>query len=302
MVERPLTEADCEVLHELWNRSAQFDPLSLELLREKIWRDPDYDEQLAIGLWEGKMPVGIATGVVREKEANRVGYVKLLVMDPSYRGKQYGRHLLHTLENRLAEQGSKSVRIGESAPNYLTPGIDVRYTKALLMAEARGYARIGETYNLLVDLSSHEFQTKERIEQLRSEQIEVKRLDNSDSAGLRSFLEAFWPAWVAEVGVAERNDPRSVHVAVKSGEVVGFSAYDANNLGTGWFGPMGTHPDCRGMGIGEVLLKLCLQDIKQQGHQAAIIPWVGPIKFYSRHANARIDRVFYRYEKKLQSR
>jgi GNAT superfamily N-acetyltransferase len=33
----------------------------------------------------------------------------------------------------------------------------------------------------------------------------------------------------------------------------------------GWFGPMGTHPDLRGLGIGSILLKRCLKDMKRNG-------------------------------------
>jgi hypothetical protein len=46
-------------------------------------------------------------------------------------------------------------------------------------------------------------------------------------------------------------------------------------------------------------LRRCLRDQKAQGHGTAIIPWVGPVGFYSRYADARLARVFYRYEKHL---
>jgi mycothiol synthase len=97
--------------------------------------------------------------------------------------------------------------------------------------------------------------------------------------------------------VALGNHPVSVHVAVVDGIVKAFSAHSANNTGTGWFGPMGTHPDLRGKGVGSILLKRCLEDLKHAGHSQAIIPWVGPIAFYSHFCGAVVDRVFWRYEK-----
>jgi len=66
----------------------------------------------------------------------------------------------------------------------------------------------------------------------------------------------------------------------------------------GW-NAAGTHPDLRGKGIGGILLKRCLQDMKDWELETSIIPWVGPIRFYSYYANAVVNRVFWRYEKKL---
>ena len=40
-----------------------------------------------------------------------------------------------------------------------------------------------------------------------------------------------------------------------------------------------------------------LADLKAQGHEQATIPWVGPYGFYNKQCGARIDRVFWRYEK-----
>ena len=81
--------------------------------------------------------------------------------------------------------------------------------------------------------------------------------------------------------------------------MIGFAAHDANNVGTGWFGPMGTAPEFRGRRIGEVLLKRCLADTRAQGLTQATIPWVGPTEFYERTVRARITRRFVRLEKRL---
>ena len=86
--------------------------------------------------------------------------------------------------------------------------------------------------------------------------------------------------------------------------MLGFSAYDANNIGasatgTGWFGPMGTAAAARGRGVGAVLLKRCLADMAAQGHAVSTIPWVAPVGFYAHHVGAHISRVFYRYEKRV---
>jgi mycothiol synthase len=58
---------------------------------------------------------------------------------------------------------------------------------------------------------------------------------------------------------------------------------------------MGTTPPCRGLGIGRILLWRCLNDLRDAGHETAVIPWVGPIGFYSRHCDCVLERVFWRY-------
>ncbi len=57
---------------------------------------------------------------------------------------------------------------------------------------------------------------------------------------------------------------------------------------------MGTETDERDSGVGRVLLLSCLNDLFQAGHRTAIIPWVGPIAFYARHAGCTVQRVFWR--------
>ncbi|MFV1981354.1 MAG: GNAT family N-acetyltransferase, partial [Rhodothermia bacterium] len=101
----------------------------------------------------------------------------------------------------------------------------------------------------------------------------------------------------SEISNCFSNMPVSLHLAFRDEALVAFSGYDGNNVGTGWFGPMGTAESARGAGIGGVLLKRCLADIKAQGKHEAIIPWVGPVGFYAHHVGARISRVFLRLEK-----
>ena len=111
--------------------------------------------------------------------------------------------------------------------------------------------------------------------------------------------ETFSEGWVTEVRFTFQHDPISLHIARAGRRVAGFSAYDVNNFRTGWFGPMGTHTDFRGKSIGRVLLKRSLRDIRDQGNARAVIPWAGPIDFYSDACGARISRVMWTFKKAL---
>jgi GNAT superfamily N-acetyltransferase len=60
---------------------------------------------------------------------------------------------------------------------------------------------------------------------------------------------------------------------------------------------MGTLDAERRRGIGAVLLKRCLADIREAGHDSAQIGWTGPVQFYQRTVGAKPDRVFWLYRK-----
>jgi ribosomal protein S18 acetylase RimI-like enzyme len=276
---RPVQPQDASTLLELWNRSAEFDPLRAELLHEKVWGDADFQPHLALISQDLK---GFVMGL--ERPTGR-GYIKFLLVAPERRRQGLGRRLLEAVEARLP---SPVLRVCETPPNYLVPGVDVRYTAGLLMLERLGYQKLGETFNLVCDL---------RATLRPPDRGGIRRAREADYEPVMSFLRKHFAAWQAEVARTFANQPISLHLGWEGDRLLGFAGYDGNNLGTGWFGPMGTDPEVRSRGLGGILLLHCLRDLHEQGLEQAIIPWVGPYGFYSHHCGARIDRVFWRYEK-----
>lgn len=296
---RQLVEADIDALLGLWNRNMPHDQVTPELLEEKVWDDPGFEADMAFWVEHHHFPIGFVMGVVRQEAEGPVGFIKLLVVDEKYQRGGIGSRLVHEVEQHLKARKCLRARVFESAPNYLMPGIDARYTRALVFFEKQGYKRIGETWNMEVDLNKRDFVTRDEEKALAERGIEIRRAIMGDNDELTNFLRQNWPAWVDEVQRSLLNYPISCHLALLDGKIIAFSAYDCNNFNTGWFGPMGTLTEHRSSGIGGVLLRRCLADIKQQGHRYATIPWVGPIAFYLHYAGAEIARVFYRYEKVL---
>lgn len=299
MTLRPLHDHDLEAVLSLWNRSATYDPLTPELLDEKIFDDPDYQPALQCVAEEKRRVVGFISGAKRQNDAGVTGFIKLLAVDPAHRRQRVGTQLAEAVETELKKQGACSIRVFDSAPNYLQPGIDPRYTELLAFFERRGYERCGETANMHADLQARDFDTAAEEAAQRRCGFEIRRAIMGDRDDLFALLQQHWAAWIPEIERALMNYPISLHVALHQFKIVAFSAYDSNNLNTGWFGPMGTDPVYRGRGLGAILLQRCLTDLKARGHRLAIIPWVGPHAFYLHHAGARIARVFWRYRKKL---
>lgn len=294
---RPLQASDREQLLSIWNGSAEFDFQTPALLDEKIWADHDFDADLVFAAEAGGAVVGFATGVVRELAEKRTGYVKMLAVDKPWQGRGIGGDLLKVLEAALRGKGISAIRLLESAPNYLTPGIDLRYARALRFAVKHGFEQIGETVNLVVDLD--DAMQPAASQPAADERTILRHASTGDRDGVLAFVGVHWPAWIPEVTTALENSPPSLYLGQRGGDVLGFAAYDANNIGTGWFGPMGVAPGARGTGLGCRLLRRCLADIREQGQSRAIIPWVGPVSFYAKCVNAHLWRTFLRFEKRV---
>jgi predicted N-acetyltransferase YhbS len=288
---RLLQREDCDAVLGTWNAAASYDPLTPALLQEKTWDDPDFEPRLALVAEDGGRITGLGVGVQRD---GRRGFVKLLAVAPDCQRRGIGTRLLSALEIGLGDTGATTVRVLESAPNYVAPGVDTRYEAALGFFEAAGYARVGEACNLAVDLAALGDCVDEP-----SSGFFVRRAAPGDRAALHSFLRRHWPSWRAETDRALANTPSTLHVALRGETVVGFAAFDANNLGTGWFGPMGVAPAERGTGLGRMLLRRCLDDMRAQGHDAATIAWVDNAGFYEHCAGAVPSRRFIRLEKKI---
>ena len=272
------------------------------LLEEKTFGDFDYDPELTlVGLIEDReLPVAFIQGVIRKRESDKVGYIKLICVDSNERRKGFARKLHENVQLKMRNHGVKQIRVYESYPNYFMPGVDPFYTEAVCFFERLGYKKIGDTSNLTADLSLQNFDTKSEEKNLMDEGMIFRRADITDKEKIINWLQGKFPAWVGEVSAAYQNNPITVFICEHDRKLIAFSAHEGNNKGTGWFGPMGTDTQLRGKGIGGILLKKCLNDMKKMGFVKAIIPWVGPIPFYMRYAGSKVERIFWRYEKIME--
>ena len=266
------------------------------------------DALLQEKLFPQQWPPGMSSDVLVREDADGIqglmqsvtrgdkGWLGLMAVTATARRAGCARDLAEEAIARFPS-GVTEVEVLAIPGNYLYPGLDPRWTGALCFLESLGFERFKDCVNLTVHLDQ-DFPIAGETKRLADRDVKVRRATPADDALLVDFFaEQFGDDWLFECRRAMENDPAGLHLALREGKVLGFSAHSGQNRAWGFFGPMGTSPQARGLGIGRVLLWHCLDDLRGMGHRTAMIPWVGPISFYHHATAAVVERVFWRYRR-----
>jgi GNAT superfamily N-acetyltransferase len=212
-----------------------------------------------------------------------VGAVQLLAVHPDVQGEGRGRALLDDATAWAFDNAASRVTIGAVPPWYLWPGIDLRWTAGLVLAESAGFHPL----NVAINLSCA---TSARLP--APDGVSLRRVveDEDASAVIELCRRAFAPAWAHEA--ARGIEHGACHAAFDAidGGVIGFACHSVNRAG--WFGPTGVDPDRQRRGVGGPLLAACLQDLQVAGFDRCEIAWIGPTGFYVKAAGAEVGRAF----------
>ncbi|MBI5865561.1 MAG: GNAT family N-acetyltransferase [Planctomycetes bacterium] len=289
---------DLDALYTIAADTFFLESITPEMLAEKLFDDRRHDEfRWVVYVAEHKGRVaGFMQGVSRP--AQRKAWMGLFGVAAVDRRRGLARALYAHIANCWPLDTAEVEALAIPC-NYLLPGLDPRYTEALCLLESLGFQRFTDCVNMGVELNEP-FPVEGPIAELAGKGVQIRRATPADRGLLDAFFEkSFGDSWRYEAELTFRNDPPSLHLAFRDERVIAFSAHSTQNREWGFFGPMGTTPECRGLGVGRVLLWLCLNDLRDAGQPTAVIPWVGPISFYHRWANCRVERVFWRYRRTL---
>jgi mycothiol synthase len=270
-------------------------------IRRRTLEDPVYDLELMFAVVELGDPVGFMLGSTREDR----GWVRAFLVRPDKRRRGIGTLMFDVIERRLAERGISEVHAGWALPSYFLPGIDIKYTSAIVFLEQRGYHTSREArVNMDVIIAGRDWGTEQAEDQLEQRGIRVRRAQPEDEPGITRLCERHGHnGWAVETGMALQERPVTVFVAELdslAGTQDSIQAFATHSVsGPVHFGPMLTAAGLRGQGVGTVLLKRCLQDWQQAGVSQCEIVWAGPLSFYARTVGATIGRAFWAFEKSL---
>ena len=125
----------------------------------------------------------------------------------------------------------------------------------------------------------------EAEEKVRNAGIAVRRAMSFERQVILDWIEThFFGPWVSEAALALSQQPATIYVAVKDGQLHGFACYDTS--AKGFFGPTGVDEAARGQGIGEALLIATLKGMREAGYAYAVIGDPGPVAFYQKRLDA----------------
>ncbi|ACZ41327.1 GCN5-related N-acetyltransferase [Thermobaculum terrenum ATCC BAA-798] len=291
---RELRECDLLDLLDLCSRTLPLDKFSINLLKHRIFQEPEHRPEYQLSLWDGDKLVSVMLGGVRTSEEGPAPAIRLFATDPAYQRRGYATQLLKELINRIQADGMKTLRVGGSAPIYFWPGVDVRYTPAICFLIKHGF-QIADVrcFNMEVDLLSRDWDTSADEDRLAREGFVFRRLSLDDREEFSKWLLDVWGStWQCEALATYQNEPISTHIALRDGRICAFASYGGTAFENG-FGPTGTEEQLRGKGIGRILFYRCMRDLRMLGHEKCEVIWVGPIPFYAKVADAKINRVFW---------
>ncbi len=281
-----------------------FEELGLDedYLNANLFEDPDFEPDLCLGWFEGIELVAMAMAVPRrsaDSTTGPIGHVKVLHSQDNPRSRARLGELLDRTERTLRSHGSSRVQTDGAAPVYLLPGLPRRRHSTRALLERAGYRIVDKRRSMTVELSRADLDTETTPHGPGGGEIVFRRGEEYDRAVIPAQVRsAFSENFAFEVELALNDSSQGrVHLALCGDQLAGFSV--AGLWAANAFGPLGTVPDFEGRGVGAVLLKRALRDLRAGGISVGVISWVGPERFYRSTVNAETTLEYDLLEKPL---
>jgi GNAT superfamily N-acetyltransferase len=267
-------------LAALWTAAAPDEPLSEDELGGVLWDTPG----VVLGDVAGSAAVAATTF---EADGVLLGSIRLVVVHPDHQRQGVGRTLVEAAESWMAGRGAVCGGFGSERPQYLFPGVDFANVAGLCLAEACGYEPVEASFNMSLP-------TEVRVPP--PEGVDLRRVvTDADAAAVVAMVGEHWPVFLDEV--APGIEAGGVIGAFVGQRAVGFCAHSVSRVG--WIGPLGTHPDFAGGGIGSALTAAACADLMVAGLRHAEVCQVGPVRFYASLGGVT-TRVFRKFVKQFR--
>jgi GNAT superfamily N-acetyltransferase len=237
--------------------------------------------------------------VIRELFGKKHCFLKVCIIEKEKRRQGIGTEMLNELIQRVRNKnlGIKSIRYGDSIPNFWQPGVDKRHTDLYFFLKKNNFKEEGTRNNLIANVKKINREPNSILNGYWFERVQSK-----DYKRLNDFVMHEFPlgTWASEVKISLVNTPPTTFIAKnQKNDIVGWASH--SQFFPGSFGPTGVKKELRGSGIGTELLYWCIWDMKKSGIDKSTIMWVGgdTIKFYSKTTGAYIGETFAIMRKKI---
>jgi mycothiol synthase len=270
----------------VWDRTLVADRISLATWRTKVLLDPNFDPELCLVAADDGNVRGFCLAIVRQvpffgdRLQSEHSWITAFAVVPESQRQEIGSRLLAATLERLRQSGRREVAISPYVPNYFAPGVDVdAYPGAVAFLERHGFAVVSRPIGMHADLEGYVVPpaVEEAANLVRREGIVVGVATARDILPTLALIRRHfsWDWWREAQEVCHAlfaGDPRGVGLVVarQGDRVLGYAQHRGEH-----FGPFGVDPDCRGQGIGRVLLAETMMGMVQQGYHCAWFLWTG---------------------------
>ncbi|MCI4439492.1 GNAT family N-acetyltransferase [archaeon] len=282
-------ESQAVSIARLLNMAYPYDSVTPWSIVRSTVLDPNFDPSLTFVAMEDGIPIGCAIGATRSKEPKELinkehAWLKLFVIAPDQLYSGLADRLLSQVESELRERGYKDIRATDFTGWYVFPGINVRSEDVLQFLLRKGYSKVAETTDYIIDLSGFSIPSivKEEEERQRNEGIIYRIPDKNEKGSVASWvLDKNGPILSFETIMSFRHDPPGIIIAEKEGSIVGLGLISA--LETNWLGPIIVSENDQK--VGEVLLYKAAWEMKLRGFDRVVIPRASESSLYAQVPN-----------------
>ncbi|MFB6724295.1 GNAT family N-acetyltransferase [Kribbella sp. NPDC056345] len=285
---RSFAVGDGPGLAAAWTAAAPADPIGYPRFRDLFLLDRNFDPAgLKVAVSNGQV-VGAAYAVRRRIPMAGAdlepgtGWIPFFFVRPDARGRGLGRELLTAAMDWLRGAGCAEVFFSSYTPNYFLPGLDrARYPAAdrLLagLSFEAGYDAVAMDRSLVGYAMPAE--VGKRLDELVGEGYSFGTPTGDELTTLiRLAGDEFTPDWaraIREAVLAGMPLDRIVVARDPVRRLLGWAQHATYEGVIERFGPFGVLPECRGTGLGKLLLHLTLTQMSAAGAHSAWFLWTG---------------------------
>ncbi|WP_405060712.1 GNAT family N-acetyltransferase [Kribbella sp. NBC_01505] len=282
---RSFAVGDGPELAAVWTAAAPADPIDYPRFRDLFLLDRNFDPAgLKVAVRNGRI-VGAAYAVRRltpligtDLEPG-TGWIPFFFVHPDARRIDLGRELLTAALDWLRSCGCTEVHFSSYTPNYFLPGLDrARYPAAARLLASLGFEPRYDAVAMDRSLVGYAMPAEmgKRLDELLGEGYSFGTPSGDELTALIRMAGDFAPDWaraIREAVVSGMPLDRIVVARDPDGRILGWAQHATYEGVIERFGPFGVLPECRGTGLGKLLLHLVLTRMAGLGAHTAWFLW-----------------------------